>query len=108
MTIGIIAEGARDCEMIESIVQKANPGSICRYLQPDDFNAATYGGWKSANYHGHKVNRKDGKLKKSKSLYFDFLIPKLIRNWDTVQHICLTARMFQEDMNDMFSSSNHM
>ena len=46
MTIGIVAEGPRDFEIIESIIKLVYPDCICRILQPDDLNVATYNGWK--------------------------------------------------------------
>ena len=239
MTIGIVAEGPRDFEIIESIVKLAYPDCICRILQPDDLNIATYNGWKgvwqwcinsrrfveelsnvlshsidfyiiqldgdtirekymhcnepeecgiepvssaaycktnsascpiklndeyqkinvkrtveflkerinmwinhdilvnvvkcvpvecpeswivaafdknaygspelienpadsvigkSANYHNYRVNRKDGKLKKAQRLYTDFLIPKLCLEWELVKSLCLTAELFQADL----------
>ena len=45
-----------------------------------------------------KIGRKEGKLKKAKPLYIDFLIPKLCEEWENVQKLCITARQFQADL----------
>jgi len=39
----------------------------------------------SSSYHGFRVKRKDGELKKVKNLYIDFLIPKLYQEWSNVK-----------------------
>lgn len=51
-----------------------------------------------SSYHGYRVKRKDGKLKKAKSLYIDFLIPKLCMEWGNVKNLCPTAEAFQTDL----------
>ena len=52
---------------------------------------------RSSSYHGFKVKRKDGELKKVKNLYIDFLIPKLCQEWSNVKNLCPTAEAFQRD-----------
>jgi len=239
MIIGIVAEGPRDCEIIEGIVKLSYPDAVFRYLQPDDMNIATYNGWKgvwqwcinsaefiaelsrvsshridlyiihldgdtmrdkhlhcnapqscsirsitsaaycmtsqelcpieigqeqteadietkinylqtqidrwmntgdnvnfikctpiespeswivaafdsinygapeliinpadaiigkSAYYHDFRTKRKDGKLKKSQRMYIEFLIPKLCEEWEHVVELCMTAKLFQIDL----------
>jgi len=50
---------------------------------------------RSSQYHGIRVKRRDGKLKKTEILYSRFLIPKLCDNWGYVKTLCKSAESFE-------------
>lgn len=78
---------------IVAAFDKENYGSPELIIKPADTIIG-----QSSSYHGFKVKRKDGKLKKAESLYIDFLIPKLCQEWSNVKNICPTAEAFQTDL----------
>lgn len=52
---------------------------------------------RSAEYHGIRVHRKDGRLKKSRSTFRGFH-GQVIRNWETVTTVCSAAASFEAEL----------